>query len=72
MRVYLSKMFCSVAGRLLCSSWLLMLRLPLFAALVFEAGASQRLAAFGVGVTGAAMAEVASEPVGTSPSRAPN
>ena len=38
MRVYLSKMFCSVAGRLLCSSWLLMLRLPLFAALVFEAG----------------------------------
>ena len=41
-------------------------------ALVFEAGASQRLAAFGVGVTGAAMAEVASEPDGTSPSRAPN
>ena len=38
MRVYLSKMFCSVAGRLLCSSWLLMLRLPFFAALVFEAG----------------------------------
>ena len=29
---------CSVAGRLLCSSWLLMLRVPLFAALVFEAG----------------------------------
>ena len=29
---------CSVAGRLLCSSWLLMLRPPSFAALLFEAG----------------------------------
>ena len=29
---------CSVAGCLLCSSWLLVLRLPSFAALLFEAG----------------------------------